>query len=117
MAIGRRVSILTVVVAALLPIAAQAASDKLEKSWDGTWVGMLNESEPVSVTISGGKVVSYAIRGGQPFGIGYSEVTHKTVSFGDHSNYDVKITKVGGSTASGVAHGPMGDGSARLTKQ
>jgi hypothetical protein len=100
--------------AAIVPAAAHAAS---ERSWDGTWVGTLNASEPVSVTISGGKVVSYAIRGGQPFDIGYSEVTRKTVAFGDHANYDVKITKVGAASASGFAHSPMGDGSATLTKQ
>ncbi len=118
MAIGRRVSLLTAFTVALLPIAAQAASDKsFEKSWDGTWVGTLNDTEPVSVTIAGGKVVSYAIRGGQPYDIGYSEVTRKSVSFGDHANYDVTITKLGGATASGVAHGPMGQGSARLTRQ
>jgi hypothetical protein len=114
MSIGRRVRVLAAFAAVILPAAANAAS---ETSWDGTWIGMLNNSEPVSVTISGGKVVSYAIRGGQPFDIAYSEVTRKTVSFGDHANYDVKITKVGGATASGFAHGPMGDGSATLKKQ
>jgi hypothetical protein len=113
MSIGRCMRVLAVSTAVVLPAAAHAAS---ERSWDGTWSGMLNNSEPVSVTISGGKVISYAIRGGQPFDIGYSEVTRKTVSFGDHANYDVKITKVGGATASGFAHSPMGDGLATLTK-
>jgi hypothetical protein len=114
MTIGRRLNVMLVLFATLIPASAQAAS---VSSWDGTWVGLLNNSEPVSVTISAGKVVSYAIRGGQPFGIGYCQITHKTVSFGDHENYDVKITKVNAATASGFAHSPMGDGLATLTRQ
>jgi hypothetical protein len=94
--------------------ASQAASNKL---WDGTWSGLLNHSEPVSVTIAGGRVVGYAIRGGEPFGIQYSKVTLNSVSFGDRVNYSVIITKKSASTAFGVAHGPMGDGSASLTRQ
>lgn len=94
--------------------AAQAASDR---SWDGTWAGLLNNSEPVSVTIAGGKVVHYAIRGGEPFGIEYCNVTVNSVSFGDRDNYKVKITKTSAKTAVGFAHSPMGDGSAPLTKQ
>jgi hypothetical protein len=80
-------------------------------------VGLLNKSEPVSVTIAGGKVVGYAIRGGEPFGIEYSRITLTTVSFGDRGNYVVRITKTGATTASGTAHGPLGDGSASLKKQ
>src|SRR5580704_1656094 len=48
------------------------------QSWDGTWSGMLNEREPVSVTIADGKVVAYTIRGGQPFPIGYNTETTGT---------------------------------------
>jgi hypothetical protein len=112
---GRRVfPILALLAAVAAPVAAQAAS---RVSWDGTWVGVINDTEPVSVTISGGKVVSYAIRGGQPFGIGYSQITRQTVSFGDRENYDVKITRVGDTTASGFAHSPLGNGSATLTRR
>jgi hypothetical protein len=78
---------------------------------------MLNDSEPVSVTIARGKVISYEIRGGQPFEIAYSKVTFKTVSFGDRDNYDVEIIKTGEATASGVAHSPMGEGSATLIRR
>jgi hypothetical protein len=85
--------------------------------WVGAWGGLLNNSEPVSVTISDGKVVKYAIRGGAPFGIEYCNVTLNSVSFGDHDNYNVKITKTSAKTAVGFAHSPMGDGSAPLTKQ
>src|SRR5882724_7307844 len=86
--------------------ASQAASNR---SWDGTWAGLLNNVEPVSVTIAGGKVVSYAIRGGAPFGIEYCNVTMNSVSFGDRDNYNVKITKTSARTAVGFAHSPMGD--------
>jgi hypothetical protein len=96
-----------------VPFAAEAAS---APSWDGTWVGMFN-SQPVSVTISGAKVVSYAFAGAQPFTIGYSQVTRKTVAFGDHANYEVKITKASDATATGFAHSPLGDGATTLTKQ
>jgi hypothetical protein len=86
-------------------------------TWDGTWAGMLNNQEPVSVTIAEGKVVAYAIRGGQPFPIGYNKVTVNTVSFGDPTNFTVSIRRTGGKSALGTAHGPMGDGFASLTKQ
>jgi hypothetical protein len=100
--------------AILSSAAAQAAS---KPSWNGTWIGLLNNSEPVSITIANGRVVSYAIRGGQPFGIGYSQVTLKTVSFGDHDNYDVRIIKTSETTAAGSAHSPLGDGEAILTRR
>jgi len=114
MAIGIAFLATAALLLALLPGAALAGS---KPSWDGIWVGKLNNSEPVSVTILGGKVVSYAIRGGQPFGIGYRKVTMTSVSFGDHGNYDVKITKTGKSVATGLAHSPMGDGSGTLNRQ
>jgi len=57
----------------LLTIAAHVAtgvsSADAGSSWDGTWSGMLNKTEPVSVTIAGGKVVGYTIRGFAPLGI------------------------------------------------
>ncbi len=113
MELGRRFVFAFATLATLTPAAAQAGSP-----WDGAWAGMLNKTEPVSVTISGGKVVSYAIRGGQPFAIGYSKVTLKAVSFGDSENYAVTITKLGGAKASGFVHTTMmGDGSATLTRQ
>src|SRR5471030_3142519 len=68
-------------------------------TWDGTWAGMLNNQEPVSVTIAEGKVVPYAIRGGQPFPIGYNKVTGTTVYFGDPTNFTVCIRRTGGKTA------------------
>jgi hypothetical protein len=85
--------------------------------WDGTWSGMLNKKEPVSVTIAGGKVVAYTIRGGEPFPIEYNKVTASTVSFGDSTNFAVSIRRTGGRSAQGTAHGPLGDAAASLTRQ
>jgi hypothetical protein len=108
---------LTVAIPLAVLSAAPASQAASNRSWDGTWAGLLNKSEPVSVTIAGGKVVAYAIRGGAPFGIEYCNVTGTSVSFGDHDNYNVKITKTSAKTAVGFAHSPMGDGSAPLTRQ
>ena len=97
--------------------ASSAAPAASSPSWDGTWTGMMNNREPVTVTIAGGKVVGYAIRGGTPFGIQYSSVTMSSVSFGDHDNFDVKLIKTSARTALGIAHSPLGQGSAPLTRQ
>jgi hypothetical protein len=115
MMIGRQFLALAVPLALLAGAAPSKAGSN--QTWDGTWSGMLNNSEPVSVTISGGKVVGYAIRGGSPFGIGYSKVTLTSVSFGDNDNYSVKIIKTGAKSATGTADGPLGHGSASLTRQ
>ena len=117
MTIGRRFFLVVVPLAFLAPMPSQAADNGSNGSWDGTWTGLLNKRAPVSITIANGKVVSYAIRGGQPFDIGYSQIDRRSVAFGDHTNFDVKITRVGSTTAAGVAHSPLGDGSATLTKQ
>jgi hypothetical protein len=101
--------------AILLPQANCLAASN--NSWDGTWSGMLNNKEPVTVTISGGRVVAYSIRGGELFPIGFNKVTVNSVSFGDNSNYGVNIQRTGEKSALGKAHGPMGDGSAQLLRQ
>jgi hypothetical protein len=105
---------IVVPLAILVPSSSQAGSNT---SWDGTWSGVVNKSDPVSVTIADGKVVGYTIRGAAPYPIEYSRVTYNTVSFGDRANYNVRITKRGERIASGFAHSPMGDGSASLRKQ
>jgi hypothetical protein len=97
--------------------APQIAEGASTRMWDGTWAGVLNNKEPVSVTINEGKVIAYTIRGGEPYPIEYNNVTTTTVSFGDHANYAVNIRRTGGRSAIGTAHGPMGDGSASLQKQ
>ncbi len=102
-----------------IPLALLVSSPSLAASvhsWDGTWSGMLNNIEPVSVTIAGGRVVGYTIRGEAPYPVQFSSVTPTAVSFGDRVNYTVKITKKGEKSASALAHSSMGDGSASLTK-
>ena len=106
--------LIAAIVMATLPAPAQAAS---VNAWDGTWSGVLNKTDTVSVMITDGKVVAYSIRGAAPYPIQFSNVTYSTVSFGDLANYNVRITKKGAKLASGFAHSPLGDGSASLTKQ
>ena len=108
------VPILSIVIAIFVSLPAQAGSGSV---WDGTWSGVLNKTDTVSVTITDGKVVAYSIRGAAPYPIQFSKVTYSTVSFGDLANYNVRITKKGAKLASGFAHSPLGDGSASLTKQ
>ena len=57
------------IMAALITTGVSSAYAGSRPSWDGTWSGMLNKTEPVSVTIAGGKVVGYTIRGFAPLGI------------------------------------------------
>jgi hypothetical protein len=112
---GHRLCALALALALFIPNASHASATQ---KWDGTWAGTVENVGPVSVTIAEGKVVGYAIRGSTPYGIQYSTVTLNTVAFGDHDNYDVKITKTGARTASGTAHSSlMGDGVASLSKQ
>jgi hypothetical protein len=91
-----------------IPSPRAAASNE---SRVGTWSGMLNNKEPVSVTIFSGKVVAYNIRGGEPFPIGFNGDTVNTVSFGDNTHYSVSIHRTCGKSALGRAHDQIGDGS------
>jgi hypothetical protein len=50
------------IMAALITTGVSCAYAGSRPSWDGTWAGMLNKTEPVSVTIAGGKVVGYRFR-------------------------------------------------------
>src|SRR5271155_3042141 len=60
--------------------AAYKSSWASHSSWDGTWEGMLNKTDPVSVTIAGGKVVGYTIRGFTPLPIQSASVGRSSVS-------------------------------------
>jgi hypothetical protein len=115
MTIGRRFFLVVVPLAFLAPMPSQAADNGSNGSWDGTWTGLLNKRAPVSITIANGKVVSYAIEGA-PLDIQYSKVTPTSVSFGDRDHYGVRLTKTNDTTASEIAHGRNGYGSASLTK-
>ena len=68
----KRLRLLTIAVLVAGVSSAYAGS---KSSWDGTWSGMLNKTEPVSVTIAGGKVVGYTIRGFAPLAIEAASVT------------------------------------------
>ena len=85
-------------------------------SGDGTGAGTLN-NEPVSVTIASGRVVGYTIRGFSPLPIEFASVTSRSVSMLIGPSYRVRITKEGYRSALGVAHGPLGEGVAWLTRQ
>jgi hypothetical protein len=63
------------IMAALITAGGFICLRRIESSWDGTWSGMLNKTEPVSVTIAGDKVVGYTIRGFAPLGIEAASVT------------------------------------------
>jgi hypothetical protein len=78
---------------------------------------VLKSGDAVSVTILGGQVTAYTIRGAEPFGIEYSRITLTTVAFGDRRNYSVKLFRQNDRAALGIAHSPIGDGSALLTKK
>jgi hypothetical protein len=73
------------------------------------WAGMLNKTEPVSVTIAGGKVVGYTIRGFTPLGIEAASVIG--------ADYHVILMKRSERAAFGVARGPLGNGTASLIRQ
>jgi hypothetical protein len=68
---GRR--LLTIVAFVVTGVSSAYAGSR--SSWDGTWSGLLNKTEPVSVTIARGKVVGYTIRGFAPLGIEAASVT------------------------------------------
>ncbi len=117
MKVDRRFLLFAVVPA--LFISAEAARAQAA-SWDGTWTGALGglagETSPISITIAGGKVTSYTVRGA-PFDIQYSNVTPMKVFFGDRDHYSVRLTKISDTTASARAHGRIGYARASLTKQ
>jgi hypothetical protein len=100
--------------AIFFPVATHASP---VQKWNGTWTGAVENVGPVSVTIAGGQVVGYAICGSTPYEIKYSKVTLSTVAFGDHDNFDVKISKTGANIAKGTARSMMGERSATLSKQ
>jgi hypothetical protein len=111
---GRQLMAVAFPLAFFLPAATHASP---VQKWDGTWTGDVEDIGPVSVTIARGEVVGYAICGSAPYGIKYSKVTLTTVSFGDHDNYDVKISKTGANTAKGTARSVMGERTATLSKE
>ncbi len=117
MKVDRRFLLLAVLSALLIPVAAARAQDL---SWDDVWTGAIGrlpgEASPISITIAGGKVTGYTVRGA-PFDIQYNNLTPTTVTFGDRDHYSVKLNKTSNTTASARVHGRIGYGHATLTKQ
>jgi hypothetical protein len=104
-------------IAVLVATGASSAYAGSISSWDGTWSGMLNRTEPVSVTIAGGKVVGYTIRGFAPLGIEAASVTGNRVSLLIGDDYHVSLTKRSERAAFGTARVPLGNGTASLIRQ
>jgi hypothetical protein len=107
----------TLIVAALITTGVSSSYAGSRPSWDGTWSGLLNKTEPVSVTIAGGKVVGYTIRGFAPLGIEAASVTGNRVSLVIGADYHVSLTKRTERAAFAMAHGPLGTGTASLIRQ
>ncbi len=70
---------------------------------------------PVTITIAGGKVVSFVERG-VLVGARYSKVTPDHVKFGDRNVYTVVIDRFGATTAGASMQGRHGSGKAMLTR-
>ena len=86
-------------------------------SWDGTWHGNWGEqeSQATSVTILNNYVVSFEYHGvSTP--VSASTVTARTVSYG-YDGVWVIMTRTSATTAVASLHSPLGDATARLTKQ
>jgi hypothetical protein len=117
MTINRRIFGLTLILSTFVASRIMAESQDGMPSWDGTWVGELGRSSawPIKITIVDGKVVGY-LADGASVDIRYSEVTDKTVSFGDHDNYFIKLEKTSSKTAVARVHGRHGDALVSLTK-
>ena len=105
------------IAASAISIASGSAALASGGTWDGTWSGMLNKTEPVSITVADGKVVGYTIRGFTPLAIRSAVVTSNRVSLEIGPDYHVSITRKGQRAAFGVAHGPLGNGTASLLRQ
>jgi hypothetical protein len=110
----RRLSLIAFPIAALAAAGATRAAG--ERSWDGAWTGSLRNISPISVTIEGDKVVSYAVKGAR-LPIAYGKVAPGSVSFGDRDNYSMTLTRTGEATALARYHGRMGFATATLTRQ
>ena len=108
---------LPIAVPLALLVSLQAAAAQNMAAWDGTWTGLLGRRypTPIAITITQGKVVSYAVKGA-PFDIQYSNIDPTSVSFGDRDHYFMKLTRTGDASASATVHGRLGYGSASLTK-
>jgi hypothetical protein len=95
---------------------ANSSNAQAGSAWDGVWAGKMNE-EPVSITIVGGRVTGYTIRGLMPLPIQSANVSGRSVSLVIGEAYRVRLTKRGEKACMAIAHGPLGDGTASLVRQ
>ena len=102
---------------ALIPLSLLFASSLKaapKTAWDGTWSGSWGGQRPTSITIYGGRVISYEYQGvSTP--VAMSKVTPTRVSYGENGT-TVALTKISRTTAYAKLHGPEGDATAELTK-
>lgn len=113
MTIDRRLLLIAIPFALLLPAAASQAADL---SWDGVWIGKLEHVSPLTLTIADNKVVSYSIEGA-PVVVQYAKATPTTFSFGDRDHFSMKLTRTGDTTATARGHGRNGYGHGVFAKQ
>lgn len=112
MNISRRMVLASIPVSLLFASSLQAAP---KSAWDGTWSGSWGGQRPTSITIAGGRVVSYEYQGvSTP--VAKSIVTPTRVSYGENGT-TVALTKTTKTTAFAELHSSDGDATAELTKQ
>jgi hypothetical protein len=112
-AVGRRLVLIAMALA--LCIGGATARAEQDRPWDGAWTGTLGEMSPISVTISGNKVVKYTFMGA-PMPIQYSKIDAGEVLFGDRDHYNMTLARTGATTAAALYHGRRGYVSAALVK-
>jgi hypothetical protein len=110
---SRRHLLLAVSLGLLVSTGASAAASM---SWDGTWLGSLGATAPMTVTIANDKVSGCSFMGTR-LPISFNRVTATTVRFGDKNHYSVTLTKTGDTTAAALYHRRNVHKEGTLTKQ
>lgn len=105
------IAVMTII--AFSPVALAASMKEWDGTWSGAWGG--SPSQTTSVTVAGGRVVSYEYQGvSHP--VATSKVTATKVIYEDQGN-TVTMTKNSATTATAALHSSQGDATAELTKQ
>ena len=102
--------------AALVVASSPAALAASQTGWDGTWSGAWggDPSQATSVTVVGGRVVSFTYQGLSP--VASSDVTATTITYQDQGNF-VTLTKRSETTADAALHTPQYNATAVLTRR
>jgi hypothetical protein len=112
MKINRRMAFALIPLSILFASSLQAAP---KASWNGTWAGSWGGRDPTSITIAGGRVISYEYQGAST-PVAKSKVTPKRVIYVSNGT-TVTLTKTGKTTAHAALHSSQGDATAELTRQ